>query len=152
MDVLFRWTTGEDPAFRAFYDITEDYYTQIAGGADRRRAFVPFNLSEGIPEVCLAILEGCAVGCVGVRRHSASDAELKRLWVDPEYRRRGIGTGLTACAEERARALGCTRMILQTRPLMEGACVLYEGRGYRLIPNYPPYDSLEGAVCYAALL
>ena len=52
-------------------------------------------------------------------------------------------------AEEKAFRQGFDRTILQTRKIMTAAVSLYENRGYHLISNYPPYDKLEGAVCYA---
>ena len=51
--------------------------------------------------------------------------------------------------EKRALELGFKRAILQTRPQMEEAVRLYTKRGYVLIDNYPPYDKLEGAICFA---
>ena len=152
MACVFRWTDGDDPAFRRFYDITEAYYSRIVGGADRRRAFVPYNASDGIPDVALAFLDGEAVGCAGLKRYSDADAEVKRLWVEPAFRGKGIATMLMDRVEERAKAQGYRRVILQTRPIMPDAVALYEKRGYRLIPNYPPYDRLDGAVCYAKAL
>ena len=54
--------------------------------------------------------------------------------------------------EQRAAELGFGRAILQTRPQMEAAVHLYTKRGYELIDNYPPYDKLEGAICFAKRL
>ncbi len=51
--------------------------------------------------------------------------------------------------EEKARDLNFRRIVLQTRPIMPEAVALYTKRGYALISNYPPYDKLPGAVCYA---
>ena len=54
--------------------------------------------------------------------------------------------------EERAAAQGFERAILQTRESMTAAVQLYLGLGYRQIENYPPYDKLKGAVCFAKQL
>ena len=51
--------------------------------------------------------------------------------------------------ENKARELHFTRTVLQTREAMTAAVSLYEKLGYYRISNYPPYDRLEGAVCYA---
>ena len=51
--------------------------------------------------------------------------------------------------EDKAFKCGFKRTILQTREAMLAAVSLYEGRGYHRIENYPPYDKLEGAVCFA---
>ena len=53
---------------------------------------------------------------------------------------------------EKAKRMGFRRVILQTRPIMPDAVALYVKRGYRQIPNYPPYDRLAGAVCFAKAL
>ena len=140
-------TDGSSAAFREFYAATEAYYTELAGGADKRREFIPHNLSESIPEAVIAYIGGKAAGCCGLRPYSERDIEIKRLWVDPAYRGRGVAGRLMDAVEARARELGFERAILQTRSSMTAAVALYTKRGYIRIPNYPPYDRLEGAVC-----
>ena len=54
--------------------------------------------------------------------------------------------------EKRAKYFGYEKAILQTRPQMKEAVNLYKNRGYVLIDNYPPYDKLEGAICFAKTL
>ena len=44
---------------------------------------------------------------------------------------------------------GYRRVILQTREIMADATGLYAKLGYHRIDNYPPYDRLEDAICYA---
>lgn len=146
MEITYQWTTGSDPAFQRFYAVTEAYYSQLAGGENKRRAFVPYNASNHIPEVLLAFCGGQAAGCAGLKPYHDGDAEVKRLWVDPAFRGRHIASALMEQIEEKARFLGYRRVILQTRPLMTAAVALYTKRGYALIPNYPPYDKLPGAV------
>ena len=51
--------------------------------------------------------------------------------------------------ERKAKELGFRRVILQTRAIMQEAVGLYRKRGYRRIDNYPPYDRLDGAICFA---
>jgi ribosomal protein S18 acetylase RimI-like enzyme len=51
--------------------------------------------------------------------------------------------------ENKAKEQHFTRTILQTREAMTEAVSLYEKLGYYRIENYPPYDKLDGAVCYA---
>ena len=51
--------------------------------------------------------------------------------------------------EDKARKEGYNRLILQTREIMTDAVGLYEKMGYIRIDNYPSYDTLLGAVCYA---
>ena len=87
-----------------------------------------------------------------LKEYSARDAEIKRVWVEPKYRGRHIATRMMNMLEARARELNYQRIILQTRLIMKDAVCLYQSRGYRQIPNYPPYDRLDGAVCMALQL
>ena len=105
--------------------------------------------SESITDVLIASVEGAAVGCAGLKAYSDSDVEIKRVWVDPEFRGNHISTAMMDALEAKAVELGFRRAILQTRPQMEEAVHLYTKRGYVLIDNYPPYDKLDGAICFA---
>ncbi len=51
--------------------------------------------------------------------------------------------------ETKAKQLGFQRTILQTREIMTDAVVLYAKLGYYRIDNYPPYNELNGAICFA---
>lgn len=148
MDVCFRWTDGNDKAFHEFYLKTEEFYSSIVGGRKNREAFIPYNISESIQDVLIAEADGIAVGCGGLKMYSRNAIEIKRLWVDKEYRGKHIATEIMERLEDRAEREGCTRLILQTRPSMEEAISLYTKRGYKQIENYPPYDKLEGAICF----
>ncbi|MCR5529089.1 MAG: GNAT family N-acetyltransferase [Saccharofermentans sp.] len=148
MDISFRWTNGSDKAFHDFYLKTEEFYSSIVGGRKNREAFIPYNISESIADVLIAESDGIAVGCGGLKMYSRNAIEIKRLWVDKEYRGNHIATEIMERLEDRAEREGCTRLILQTRPSMEEAISLYTKRGYKQIDNYPPYDKLEGAICF----
>ncbi|WP_333740373.1 GNAT family N-acetyltransferase [Streptomyces sp. IBSBF 2806] len=69
-------------------------------------------------------------GCAGVRLLSAGTAELKRVFVREELRGKGGAALLVRAAEEAARALGATRMILDTRGDLVEARALYARLGY----------------------
>ncbi len=148
MNIRFRWTNGSDKAFHDFYLKTEEFYSSIVGGRKNREAFIPYNISESIADVLIAEADGIAVGCGGLKMYSRNAIEIKRLWVDKEYRGKHIATEIMERLEDRAEREGCTRLILQTRPSMEEAISLYTKRGYKQIDNYPPYDKLEGAICF----
>ena len=145
----FIWTDGNNQDFQRFYFKTEEYYSKIVGGKKNRTGFIPYNLSESISDVLIAYADGKAVGCAGLKKYSGQDVEIKRVWVEPDWRGKHIATQLMDQIEDKARQMGFKRAILQTRPIMPDAVGLYESRGYVLIDNYPPYDKLEGAICMA---
>ena len=145
----FRWTNGTDTAFQKFYLITEEYYSNLVGGVENRKSFIPYNISASVKDVLIAYMDDVPVACSGLRKYSESDIEIKRVWVEPEYRGHHIATEMMIRIEDKAKRQGFRRAILQTREQMNSAVELYEKLGYDRINNYPPYDKLDGAICFA---
>ncbi|QKW24104.1 GNAT family N-acetyltransferase [Kitasatospora sp. NA04385] len=86
----------------------------------------------------LARLDGRPAGCAGVRALGTGPGtgELKRLYVRPSARGHGLGRLLLAAAEDAARALGHTRLRLDTMAELAEARALYTAAGYADIPPY----------------
>jgi len=147
--VRYEWTDGNNKDFQRFYLSTEEYYSRIVGGVQNRKGFIPYNISQSIGTVIIAYIDNLAVGCAGLKEYSGTDAEIKRVWVEPEYRRQHIAEDMMKMLEELAKKKQFQRTVLQTREAMREAVSLYEKLGYYRINNYPPYDKLDGAVCYA---
>jgi GNAT superfamily N-acetyltransferase len=89
----------------------------------------------------VAYLDGMAVGCGAVRRLDEATAEIKRMYVDPSVRGRGLGRALVEALEREARLLGMTRAVLETGTRLASAIKLYEGMGYVRIPLFGEYLS-----------
>jgi GNAT superfamily N-acetyltransferase len=92
--------------------------------------------------------DGTALACGGVTRftHDETRGELKRMYVVPEARGRGLGRRLLDELEQHARELGFAALVLETGDLQEAALGLYRTSGYTRIPCYPPYDAREGSL------
>ena len=103
----------------------------------------------GPPGGCLLLAKdnGEAVGCVGLRPLSDATCEMKRLFVRAGHRGAGLGRRLAEVAIERARAMGCRRVVLDTLPNMLEARALYRSLGFN--PCAPYYDnSCLGSDCF----
>lgn len=92
--------------------------------------------------------EGTAVACGGVARFDGERGELKRMYVVPEHRRRGLGRRVLVELEAEARRLGYRALVLETGDRQPEALGLYASAGYRRIPCYPPYDSRTLSLCF----
>lgn len=87
---------------------------------------------------------GDPVGCGALRIHDAATAELKRMYVVPGERSRGIATQLVARLEQMAVERGVSRMVLDTSYRMTSAVRLYERLGYVRTQPFQRHNSGAG--------
>lgn len=83
--------------------------------------------------------DGTPVGCGALRALGDGAAEVKRMYVVPAARRRGVSRVLLVALEEAARTRGWTTLRLETGPLQTAAVALYESGGYRPIAAFGGY-------------
>jgi ribosomal protein S18 acetylase RimI-like enzyme len=93
-----------------------------------------------------------AVGCGAVRLLDDETAELKRMYVAPGCRRQGMAGAILRSLEDHARALGATRIVLETVIDPPAAVALYRAAGYGEIPKFGPYVDSEISFCMAKVL
>jgi ribosomal protein S18 acetylase RimI-like enzyme len=99
------------------------------------------------PEGCLlaAVEGGQFAGCVALRQFEEGICEMKRLYVRPAYRGRGIGRSLAVSVIEEARKIGYLKMRLDTVPAMKQAIPLYFSLGFKQISPYRE-NPIDGAL------
>jgi GNAT superfamily N-acetyltransferase len=97
----------------------------------------------------VAYADGVAVGCGALRELDAEAAEIKRMFVLPEYRGRGISRLVLEALESHARVHGWTTLKLETGTLQAAAIALYESAGYRAIEPWGAYAESPFSLCYA---
>lgn len=111
---------------------------------ERELAELPENYTSG-GGLYLALEGEKPAGCVGFRKLSGSDCELKRLYVRPRYRGCGLGRQLVLTAIGDARKLGYDHMRLDTLPSMKRALELYRSLGFQPVRAYYP-NPIPGVV------
>lgn len=108
----------------------------------------PAEVDAGNGVFLVAHLDGAPVGCGAVRRLrgeqiergvGSATGEVKRMYVAPQARRRGVARALLARLEDEARTLGLTRIVLETGVRSNDALALYRGSGFTDIPAYGEY-------------
>jgi GNAT superfamily N-acetyltransferase len=88
------------------------------------------------------------VACGAIRRHDAESAEIKRMWVRPGARGRGLARLVLRELEATAAARGYRALVLETGLRQPEAIALYESHGYTTVPNFGFYKESALSVCY----
>jgi putative acetyltransferase len=93
------------------------------------------------PDVCFLVtrVDERAVGCGALRRHDDGLGEIKRMYVNPQMRGRGIGRRLLQALEAEAARQGLTRVALETGVSQPEAIALYRHAGFRDCPPFASY-------------
>jgi GNAT superfamily N-acetyltransferase len=84
----------------------------------------------------VAYLDGEPVGCGGLKRLAPDTVEIKRVYLRPDVRGRGVSRALLAALEDAARAAGYALIRLDTGNNQPEALKLFQTSGYEAIPDY----------------
>jgi GNAT superfamily N-acetyltransferase len=94
-------------------------------------ADIPVNYRNNRGEFLLGTIDGRLVSMVGLMQKSDTQAELKRMRTDPDFRKLGYAGRMMDAIEARAKELGYRHVVLETTTEQKAAHALYRSRGYR---------------------
>ncbi|WP_316633040.1 GNAT family N-acetyltransferase [uncultured Flavobacterium sp.] len=123
-----------------------DQDLKIRDGKDHN-FYNQFNKTDKIKHVIVFYENDIAVGCGAFREKESDKVEIKRMFVHPDFRKKGIASAVLKELEIWAKEVGYTYTILETGKNQPEAINLYQKQDYTIIPNYPPYEKMENSVC-----
>jgi len=104
---------------------------------DQELAGLPGDYAPPQGRLLLVFVGDEVAGCVALHPLEPGVCEMKRLYVRPQFRGRGLGKALLDAVLTEARAIGYRRMRLDTvEPVMQDAVRMYRARGFREIAPY----------------
>ncbi len=107
-----------------------------------------FNSIDAIKYAVVAYMNEIPMGCGAIKEHDEHSMEVKRMYVPPEARGKGIATTILRELEEWASELNYSSCVLETGKRQPEAIALYQKNGYEITPNYGQYDGVENSVCF----
>ena len=119
---------------------------------DDHAFYAQYNKVDAIKHVVLAYQDNEPVGCGAIKVYAGTDWELKRMFVRPDMRGKGIATLVLDELEGWASEIGCTKLILETGLAQPEAIALYKKNGYLRMPNYGQYVGVDNSVCMYKVL
>jgi GNAT superfamily N-acetyltransferase len=128
-DIEFTTAALDSPESLELIEAVQQEYIVRYGGRDvTELAVAEFSPPHGV--FVIGRDDGQPVACGGVRLVGSEVGELKRMYVVPAARRRGIARALLGRLEHEARLLGATRLRLETGLHQPEAIALYASAGY----------------------
>lgn len=146
MNLTFLRTDSDHPGFRSLV-VLLDRELAIRDG-DEHAFFAQFNKIQNIRHVVVAFLDDVPVGCGAFKEYEPGVMEVKRMFVQPDCRGRGVAGRILQGLEGWMEELGYRRWILETGEKQPEAIRLYEKSGYSRIPNYGQYVNVATSVCF----
>ena len=126
------------PDASALIDELESHLASLYPSESRHGYSVDKLLREGV--AFFVVREhGAPAGCGGVQICGIEYGELKRMYVRPRFRGRGLGKLVVTHLAEYARERGVRLLRLETGIYQKEAIRLYEGSGFRRVPPFGEY-------------
>ncbi len=119
---------------------------------DEHAFFAQFNKIDKIKNVLVAYENKKPVGCGAIKKYNKNTMEIKRVFVLPESRGKGIATNILFELENWTRELNFNQCILETGENQPEAIALYKKNEYKIIPNYGQYKGIERSVCFQKII
>ena len=110
--------------------------------------YAQFNKIDKIKYALVAYENDHPIGCGAIKEYRPDAMEIKRMYILPLFRGKGIATQILFELEKWAAELSYAKCILETGKRQSEAVVLYKKNGYTLIPNYGQYAGIENSLCF----
>lgn len=124
----------------------DEYYFTLVGDVHLRYADV--NRPENMSRILVAYDGDRAVACGCWKKIDEVAGEVKRIYVLPEYRRRGLASAIIGKLEADMAAAGYTVAILETARTTGDSRSLYLSLGYEIIDYYGSPAGAENCLCF----
>lgn len=142
-------TNSENQDFIQLVKMLDEYLAYIDG--DDHAFYDQFNKIDSLQHCIVLFEEENPVGCGAIKGYDEETAEIKRMFVIPEFRGKGYASAILNELEQWAKELQFKKVILETGTGQKEAIKLYT-KTYQQIENYGQYKDVETSVCFSKQL
>ncbi|MDB5278511.1 MAG: family N-acetyltransferase [Ferruginibacter sp.] len=144
--ITIKRTNSDDSHFRELVQQL-DADLKIRDG-DEHAFYAQFNKTATIKYALVAYDGDVPAGSGAIRELNPDTMEVKRMFVLPAYRGKGIASAMLQMLETWSVELGYKKCVLETGKNQPEAIALYKKSNYKIIPNYGQYQSMTNSVCF----
>ncbi len=148
MQTLIR-TISDHQDFKKLTALFDEYLIDIDG--DEKDFFAQYNQIY-LDHVVICYDNNIAVGCGAFKVYEQGIAEIKRMFVHPEHRSKGVANKVLKELESWAKELNFATCILETSIKLENAISLYKKSGYTITERYGQYKNVESSLCMKKMI
>lgn len=138
-------TNSDNKDFRKLVRLLDQDLNGING--EEQADYDKHNVIDFLDTIVLYYMGSTPVACGAFKEYEKDTVEIKRIYVNRDYRGRGISKLVVKELEIWAKELGNKKAILETGMLQKAAIGLYERLNYVVIDNYEPYVNLPNSLC-----
>ncbi|MEO7925038.1 MAG: GNAT family N-acetyltransferase [Chitinophagaceae bacterium] len=143
--IICKRTDSADPDFRELVALL-DKDLAIRDG-NEHAFYAQFNKIDLIRNAIVGYLDDQPIACGAFKEYEPGKVEIKRMYVLPEHRGKGIAISVLKELENWAAESKYTACVLETGKKQPEAIRLYQKAGYSLIENYGQYKGIENSFC-----
>lgn len=140
------FVTPDSADFRALAAKLDAYYFTLVG--DIQLQYAEPNRPENMSVLAVVYDGETPIACGAWKALDGETAEIKRIFVEPEFRRRGVAAALIRVLEKNAAASNRRKLILETAVDITGSHQLYLSLGYHIRDYYGSPAGTENCLCF----
>lgn len=114
--------------------------------------FDQFNKIDTIKNCIVIYINETPAACGAFKKFDDKTVEIKRMYTNLKFRKRGLATAIVKELEMWAKKMGYEKAVLESSLEQNEALSVYEKSGYRRIPNYGQYIGVDASVCYEKII
>ena len=119
---------------------------------DENTFYAQFNGIDTLKNCVVFYSDETLVACGAFKEFNEDTVEIKRMYVQPDFRGKGIASKALLVLEEWAKELNYSYSVLETGLRQPEAIALYKKNNYTITDNYTPYEHMKNSVCFRKVL
>ena len=143
--ITLQRSNSSNPDFRFLIPLLDKELADRYG--ELQAVYDQYNQIINIDTVIIAYRDDTPVGCGCFKQIDEHSVEIKRMFVKPGERGKGIASAILSGLELWAWENGFSYTLLETGDKQHEAIALYQKLGYNTIPNYGQYAGMESSIC-----